>query len=406
MDYLAFVRKEKRLLSFAVSFTFFSSFGQTFFISLFVPFYLVAFELSNASFGSLYSAATLTGAMILPYLGQWIDRISLSKYSLAVSAGLFFAAVLMSISWHISIFFISLILVRLTGQGLSSHTAQATMARVYGTERGKALSVSALGYPLGEAVLPSIITAMLVVFHWRTIWGIIAGVIALIFIPVVWTLIRTYEKRETHTAPKVKRSAKEDYKVILKDRRTLFIIPAILIPPFWATGLFLYQIAAADELGWSASLIATAFISFAIMRILFGIISGPLIDRFTACKLFPFYLIPILLGLLSAVYFSTNWSAFVYLGMIGVTMGLGSTIKSALLAEMYGSERIGTVQSLFTTFMVLSTASSPILVGTMLDSTFTMHDILYLAIVTTVVSVLLSFRVITSKPVDISKPIE
>lgn len=403
MDYLAFVRKEKRLLSFAVSFTFFSSFGQTFFISLFVPFYLVAFELSNASFGSLYSVATLTGAICLPYLGQWIDRISLSKYSLAVAVGLFFATVLMSMSWHISIFFVSLIMVRLTGQGLSSHTALATMARVYGKERGKALSVSALGYPLGEAILPSIITAMLVVFHWRTIWGIIAAVIALLFIPFVWTLIRTYEKRETHTVPKVKRSPKEDYKVILKDRRTYFILPATLIPPFWVTGLFLYQIAAADELGWSASLIATAFISFAIMRILFSIISGPLIDRFTACKLFPFYLIPILLGLLSAVNFSTNWSAFVYLGMIGVTMGFGSTMKSALLAEMYGSERIGTVQSLFTTFMVFSTASSPILVGYMLDSTFTMHDILYLAIITTVVSTLLSFRVITSKPMDLSK---
>ena len=399
MDYLAFVRKEKRLLSFAVSFTFFSSFGQTFFISLFVPFYLVAFELSNASFGTLYSVATLTGALILPYLGQWIDRISLSKYSLAVSTGLFTAAVLMSMSWHISIFFVSLILVRLTGQGLSSHTAQATMARVYGNERGKALSVSALGFPLGEAILPIIITAMLMVLHWRTTWGIIAAVIALIFIPFVWTLIRTYEKRETRTVPKVTHSPKEDYKLVIKDSRTLFIIPAVLIPPFWVTGLFLYQIAAADELGWSASIIATAFVSFAIMRILFGIISGPLIDRFTASKLFPFYLIPLVLGLLSAVYFSTNWSAFVYLGMIGVTMGLGSTMKSALLAEMYGSDRIGTVQSLFTTFMVFSTATSPVLVGWMLDSTYTMQDILYLAVVTSIISGLLSFRVFSSKPV-------
>lgn len=398
MDYLAFVRKEKRLLSFAVSFTFSSNFGQTFFISLFVPYYLAAFELSNASFGTLYSMATLIGALILPYLGQWIDRMPLSKYSLAVAMGLLVSAVLMSLSWHISIFFVSLILVRLTGQGLSSHTAQATMARVYGNERGKALSVSALGYPIGEAILPSIVTAMLVVFHWRTTWGIIAAAIALFFIPFVWTLIRTYEKRETHTVSEVNRSPKEDYKIIFKDRRTLFIIPAILIPPFWATGLFLYQIAAADELGWSASLIASAFVSFAIMRILSSILSGPLIDRFTASKLFPFFLIPLLLGLLSAVYFTTNWSAFVYLGMIGVTMGLGSTIKSALLAEMYGSERIGTVQSLFSTFMVFSTATSPILVGWMLDSIYTMQDILHLGIVSTIISALLSFRVFSSKP--------
>lgn len=84
-------------------------------------------------------------------------------------------------------------------------------------------------------------------------------------------------------------------------------------------------------------------------------------------------------------------------------MGLGSTVKSALLAEMYGSERIGTVQSLFTTFMVFSTATSPILVGWMLDSTYTMQDILYLAIITTTISALLSFRVFSSKPIDLER---
>lgn len=396
MTYLAFVRKERKLLSFAVSFTFFSSFGQTFFLSLFVPFYLIAFDLSNAGFGTLYSFATLTGAFILPYLGQWIDRTSIKRYSLSVASGLLIASLLMTISWHISIFFVSLVMLRLFGQGLSSHTAQATMAKVYGSERGKALSVSALGYSIGEGVLPIIISLLLLYLHWQTTWLLISATVALIFIPIVWGLIRNIhrEKEEVnkHDIP----STRENYRLVLGDIRTYLIIPSTLMPAFWVTGLFLYQISAADSLGWSTTLIASAFVAYAVARVVFGLIAGPLIDRFTAINVFPFYLFPMIVGFVAAYLFTGSWAAFAYLGLVGVTMGLGSTMKSALLAETYGSHIIGTVQSLFSTFMVFSTATSPILVGWMLDSTFTMQSVFMVAIVTSLGSVLLSFLVYPS----------
>ncbi|MCC5942410.1 MAG: MFS transporter [Balneolaceae bacterium] len=396
MTYLAFVQKEKRLLSFAVSFTFFSSFGQTFLISLFVPYFLVAFELSNASFGTLYSAATLTGAVALPWLGQWIDRIPLRQYSMYVAFGLLFASALMAVSWHISMLFLALIMLRLSGQGLSGHTAQATMAKKFDGQRGKALSISALGYPLGEALLPSILAAMLIAFSWRTIWGLIAAFIAFIFIPVLWRLIRNEKYVETGTEADAKElpTARENYRTVFSDNRTFFLLPAILMPPFWVTGLFLYQIAAAEALGWTTTLIASAFIAFAVSRILMGLISGPLIDRFSAQNLFPLMLVPMTFGILIAFFFEANWAAFIYMGMIGVTMGLATTIKAALFTEIYGADKIGTVQSLFGTIMVLSTALSPFLVGWMLDNSITIHTILLTAVITCMLSGLLSIFIL------------
>ena len=394
MTYFTFVRKEKKMLSFAVSFTFMSSFGQTFLISLFVPYFLSAFNFSNASFGTLYSAATLSSATLLPWLGQWIDRVSLKKYSLYVVFGLLFAAILMSISWHIATLFISLILLRLTGQGLSGHTAQTTMARYGDLERGKALSISALGYPLGEALLPSAIAALLVVFNWRTTWGLIAGTIAFLFIPLIYGLVKNERIIVEEEGDKSSDSIKKNYAAIFGDVKTFFVIPAILMPPFWVTGLFLYQVAAAESLGWTATLIATAFVSFAVFRILSGLISGPLIDRFTAKKLFPLYLFPMIVGFFIAWMFEADWAAFVYMALIGVTMGLGSTLKSALWAEMYGTKMIGTVQSLFASLMVLSTSISPILVGWMLDSTMTIHTVLMIAVVSSLISVLFSLKIL------------
>jgi len=394
MTYLAFVRKERRLLSFAVSFTFFSSFGQTFLISLFVPYFLTAFDLSNATFGSLYSAATLTSAVALPWLGQWIDRIPLRQYSMYVAIGLLIASLVMAVSWHISMLFVGLILLRLSGQGLSGHTAQTTMARYNDQLRGKALSISGIGYPLGEAILPSIIAGVLVLFHWRTTWALIAMVIAIFFIPVLWFLIRSEKTAvDDEIIEEDKPSASDQYKLLARDARTWYVVPAILMPPFWVTGLFLYQVSAADQLGWSAALIASAFVAFAATRIATGLFSGPVIDRFSAKTVFPFLLIPMIIGLLVGFFFSGGWAAFVYLGLIGATMGFSSTIKSALWAEMYGTKVIGTVQSAFASLMVFSTALSPFLVGWLLDQSVTMNSILMIAVISSVLAGILSLKI-------------
>ncbi|WP_069130830.1 MFS transporter [Rhodohalobacter halophilus] len=393
MTYFAFVRKERRLLTFAISFTFFSSFGQTFLLSLFVPYFLTTFELSNASFGTLYSLATLTGAIALPYLGQYIDRIPLRNYSMYVAGGLFLAAVMMAISWHVAILFIALIFLRLAGQGLSGHTAQATMARIYDKNRGKALSISAIGYPIGEAILPSLIAFMMVYMHWRTVWGFVAGLIALFFIPFLWALIKN-ESTTVEGSEEEVGSTKENYSKIFHDYRTYYTIPAILIPPFWVTGLFLYQVSAADDMGWTAAIVASAFVAFAVSRIVAGLISGPMIDRFSAQSLFPFLLLPMVIGLAIAIFFSGTWTAFVYMGFVGVTLGLSSTFKSSLWAELYGTRMIGTVQSLFAFIMVFSTAMSPFLMGWMLDNNFTLTSIFVIALSTGLFSTLLSCRLL------------
>lgn len=399
MTYLAFALKERKLLSFAVSLTFFSSFGQTFLISLFVPFYLSAFDLSNASFGSIYSVATLFSAFMLPYLGQWIDRIPLRQYSLYVAAGLLGSAILMAVSWHISLLFVSLLMLRLTGQGLSGHTAQTTMARFYDHQRGKALSISSLGFPLGEAVLPLVIAGLLTLFHWRVTWAIIAATIALVLFPLLWYLLneRTDISDEAET-PRREESTLQSYLMIVKNPKLMVALPATLLPPFWVTGLFLYQVSAADQLGWTAAIIASSFVAFALARIGMGLFTGPLIDRFTAHKIFPLILIPMAVGLTVGALFTGNWAAFVYMGLMGATMGIAGTTKSALWAEMFGTDMIGTVRSLISSIMVFSTAVSPFLLGWWLDIGMTIQTIFIIALISTIAGGVLSLRLLYESP--------
>lgn len=394
MSYLTFVLKERKVLSFGLSFTFFSSFGQTFLISLFVPYFLTDFDLSNAAFGSIYSAATLASATILPYLGKWIDVLPIGKYSLYVASGLLIAALTMAFSWHIGFLFAGILMLRLSGQGLSGHTAETAMARYFTLQRGKALSISSLGYPIGEGILPVAIAAILAVTSWRTTWGIIAALIALIFIPFIIYVLKGSEIEQSNQKVKKSKDNSSDsgsYLQIINNGTFWLILPAILIPPFWATALFLYQVSIAEQLGWTAAIIASAFIFFAVARIISSLGIGPVIDKLTAIRIFPFYIIPLGAGVMVAYYHPGVWSAFLYMALVGITLGFGNSTKSALYAELYGERIIGTVRSLFASIMVFSTALSPFLMGWMLDNNIAIESILMMAAASVIVGVILAY---------------
>jgi MFS family permease len=137
-------------------------------------------------------------------------------------------------------------------------------------------------------------------------------------------------------------------------------------------------------------MIASGFIGFAVARIVASLIVGPMIDRFTARNLFPFYQVPLLLALTMPLIFPSGISVYLYLGFIGVGLGIGSPIKTALWAEMYGAEKIGAVRSLFAALMVFGTSLSPFIMGFILDSRAELPQVFGIAITTIVLSILLA----------------
>ncbi|MEL7374850.1 MAG: MFS transporter, partial [Pseudomonadota bacterium] len=71
----AFLRRNFRWIAGGFLLTFFSSFGQTYFISASVAEWQQAFGLSHGEFGRLYMLATLASAMSLPFVGRLVDVI-------------------------------------------------------------------------------------------------------------------------------------------------------------------------------------------------------------------------------------------------------------------------------------------------------------------------------------------
>lgn len=360
MSLVRFYLEQPRLLSFGLLLTLFSSFGQTFLIAIFVPQLLEAFALSTHDFGLLYALATLSSAATLPWFGRLIDRVSLHRFSLAAAGGLAAACMAMALAPNSLGLFVAIIGLRLTGQGLLSLTASTTMARAFEHTRGKALSIAGLGYPLGEAVFPIVAVTAIQVLGWRLSWAAFAALVLVLLIPALAGLLRGIDARPQASVTPDRPSARP---VLFRDPRFYALLPGTLFLPLVLTALFLYQLQLAAHQGWSTEVVATAFIGFAATRIAASLMMGPLIDRFTARRLFPLILLPVCLGLgvLSAA--QSAWVAYFYLAMAGISQGLAAPLVTSLWAEVYGVSALGAIKGVVSTCAIFATALGPLLLG-------------------------------------------
>jgi MFS family permease len=367
--YIRFFFTHPRMLSFGILLTLFSSFGQTFLISMFVPRLLESFTLDTAQFGLLYAAATVTSALSLPFFGRLIDRSPLRRFSLAVGLGLVVACFLMALARNVPMLFLAILGLRLTGQGLLSLTASTTMARVFEEGRGKALSLSGLGYPLGEGLLPLLVVLLIHGAGWRLSWGILGVVIALLLLPSMYSLLRDVEikRSDANRAASVAGAGRRNVG-LLRDSRFYWLLPGSLYLPLVLTALFLYQVPLAEHRGWSAQTMAAAFIGFAIARSVASLLIGPMIDRWSAVRLFPSILLPASLGLMVLSIGVAPGVAFLYLILAGVSQGIASPMMTALWAEVFGIESLGAIKGTISTFGILSTAAGPVLLGVCLKA--------------------------------------
>jgi MFS family permease len=371
-NYAQFIRDNRRLLAFGMFMTFFSSFGQTFLISLFVPSFDKGLGLSAAEFGGLYSLATLCSAGALPFVGRWIDDVPVRRYALGVAIGVGLGCLAMSAIqtwWQL---FACLLLLRLSGQGLCGHTASTTMARNFSVNRGKALSVSSTGFAIGEGALPAIVVTLIAAVGWRSVWTIQAACVALILVPAIIALLRHSDvdnhPRQSKAGDASDAAEKEWTRGhVLRDPRFYLLLPSILVLPIAVTGLIIHQASLAEFKGWTLETMAFGFVGFAIARILSSLAIGPAIDRYGAARIFPFLTLPMALGMGVLLISDHVIAAGIYLALTGLCLGMKGSATSSLWAELYGVRHLGAIKSLGGSLAVFGTSLSPASFGWLLD---------------------------------------
>ena len=382
----------KKIIIFGFIFTFFSSFGQSFFLGLFNAPIRNELGITHGQFGNIYAMATIFSSVLLIWVGKKIDEYQIFYYSFFVIILLFLSSLFFSFINSIFLLAIGIFLMRFSGQGLMSHTSTTTISRFFEKSRGKALSTIWFGLSSAEFILPVFVTYFFVIYSWRTVWQGIA-VIIILFLPIViFNTIRSVklESREKDQNSKMNLKIKSWRRVeVIKDFRFYIVSLNMLAMPWVATGVFVYQSFITESKMWSIYTIPKAFMVYSITSIITLFFSGFLVDKFTSRKLIPLMNIPLLFAMLVLFYYEQEISAFIFLGLIGVSNGLANVLGSSTWAEIYGVKYIGSIKALTTALMVFSTAFGTALFGALIDRGYDIENIALIAGIYIIVSLVL-----------------
>lgn len=369
---IADLRGEARWLSSGFLLTFCSCFGQTYFIAIFAGHLRSALNLSDGEFGSLYTLGTLASAALLTYAGKWPDRFPIRWLGAAILAGLAAAALGMALVSSAAMLALVFFALRFFGQGMATHTAMTAMGRWYSRKRGRAVSIAALGFSVSEGLMPLVAVAVTALVGWRMAWVTFAAFLLAIPIPLLITLLKRKRIPSAEPASHETQSgtARRHWTRGQVLTHSLFyaLLPGVLAPPFIVTGLFFNQVTIVALKGWELSWFAASFPLFAGTTVVAGLGAGWLIDRVGARHLLPLYLLPMGLGTALLAYIGSPLVLPVFMALIGLTAGSGSTLQGALWAELYGTEHLGAIRAVAMSAIVFASALSPGLIGVLLDA--------------------------------------
>lgn len=365
----AFVKQNGRYLMPGAILMFLSCFGQTFFIGTFAADIRAHFDLTHGAWGAIYMLGTGTSALVMLWAGTLADRIRVRI--LGPLTLVLLALACMSMSQLSSVWLLPFVILalRLTGQGMLTHTAGVAMARWFAASRGRALAFATMGFMCAEAIMPISAVSLKSQFHWQWTW-LAAGTLCLIMAPLVFLLLR--QEREPQILAKAEKTLGMEGRNWTRweaVRQPVFLsaIPAMMAFPAFSTVFFFQQAYFAEIKDWTHISLVAVFPLGTLSFGVFTIIYGWLIDRLGAARLMPFYLLPLVAAFtIHAWAPSVSWVAVgvVLMGMAGGGM---ATLPASVWSEFFGTQHLGAIKATVAAFGVLGSALGPGLSGWMID---------------------------------------
>lgn len=368
--YLRFLRENAAFLSAGLLICFTSSYGQTFFISLFAAEIMAGSGLSDGDWGLIYAVATTASAALMVFLGPLTDRLRVRRLAMVAATGLALACVAMaSLSGAIALT-VTVLALRLFGQGMMSHIAAVAMARWFVANRGKALSISSMGFALGQAVLPIIFVALLAAVDWHWLWVASAGLV-LLSMPLILRLLRaerTPQSLAKETPAPGMGGLHWTRGTVLRHWLFWLLIPLLLGPPAFGTALFFHQVHLTTVKGWALLDYVALMPLLTVVSVATTFASGAVLDRVGTGRLIAVYMLPFALAFLLIGWADTLTAAAVGLMVFGLGTGAQATVPTAFWAEYYGTRHLGSIKAMGVAVMVFGSAIGPGITGVLIDA--------------------------------------
>ena len=364
-----FIINNLRWLSAGILLTFLSSFGQTYFISLFSGEIRNTFDLSHGDWGLIYGFGTFASAIVMIWAGGLTDILRVRKLGPIVLCALSASCLFMAFNPLVALLPVVIFCLRLTGQGMSTHIAAVAMSRWFVRNRGKALSISNLGFSFGEALIPLFLVSALIYFSWQKIW-ILAALVTFFSIPILIWLLRQERSPQSIDAEDQSLGMNKLHwtrKQTISHPLFWFMMPAVIGQSAFNTAFFFQQVHFSEIKGWEHLNLVSMFPVYTGVAICMMILSGILLDKLGTAKLIPYFQLPMIIAFILFAFGETLYSALLGFIFLGITSGANTTLPNAFWAEFFGTKHLGSIKAAAAAAMVLGSAIGPALTGILLD---------------------------------------
>lgn len=367
---LGFISRNFRWIAGGFTLTYFSSFGQTYFISASVSEWQAAYGLTHGEFGRIYMFATLASACCLPFTGRLLDVVRPHRMITFVVPVLAGAILLAGYAPSLPILVVALFLLRLFGQGMMTHIALTSTGRWFAAERGRAVSLVVLGHQGGEATIPLAFAALTIVYGYRVGWLAAAVALLIVGLPFAYWCYRTprglHDDPLSHNKPsfKVRSWTRRE---VLRDPIFWVLLTGVQAPAFIGTTIFFHQNYLTALHGWPPDFFAMSLVIMALTTVGCALLTGAAIDRFGSLSVLPFFLLPLSGACLVLANSGPEITLFIVMALLGISYGIATTLFGSLWPEIYGVTNLGAVRSITVSAAVLATAVGPGATGTLID---------------------------------------
>ena len=364
-----FIINNLRWLSAGILLTFLSSFGQTYFISIFSGEIRNTFDLSHGDWGLIYGFGTFASAIVMIWAGGLTDILRVRKLGPIVLCALSASCLFMAFNPLVALLPVVIFCLRLTGQGMSTHIAAVAMSRWFVRNRGKALSISNLGFSFGEALIPLFLVSALIYFSWQKIW-ILAALVTFFSIPILIWLLRQERSPQSIDAEDQSLGMNKLHwtrKQTISHPLFWFMMPAVIGQSAFNTAFFFQQVHFSEIKGWEHLNLVSMFPVYTGVAICMMILSGILLDKLGTAKLIPYFQLPMIIAFILFAFGETLYSALLGFIFLGITSGANTTLPNAFWAEFFGTKHLGSIKAAAAAAMVLGSAIGPALTGILLD---------------------------------------
>lgn len=366
----AFFRQNARWLGTGLLLALVSSFGQTYFISIFADRIMAEYGLTDGEWGGIYTVATLCSAGALLFAGKLADQVRVGRLAVVILIAFAAVAVGMAVNENPVVLVVLIFGLRFCGQGMVNHLALTAMGRWFRAHRGRAVAIAGLGFSLGEALLPRMAAWLDPLIGWRSVWLIVAALMIAGFAPVIAWLARDERSprgqaaSDQHPGRDGRDWTRGD---VLRDGIFWAMVPGIVMQSFIGTVLFFQAVHVGQTMGWSKIDMTTAYPAYAAVTVVVSLIAGTLVDRVGPDRLLPVVLLPLGIGTAMIGPFVGIWSWWMALALAGMSTGFAHVVQGALWAELYGTRNLGSIKAVASAFMVVGSAIGPGVTGLIID---------------------------------------